>query len=253
MGKIFELINLNMIKSLKDIVNKNQSLLMEKDIEGNTPFIYSVFHKKWEIADYILSLNYNDINAANDKHETALMYASRYGNLDCVQKLHSVGADLNKSSLYVGPAIFYAFENFKKDVLRYLVVNGANVNLRNKYGVSLLVKAVESDETLIISWLVNNGAEDIDNAIRTAVLFNNFKAVKELGEIGADINQLNNKGESLIVEAIDNKAWDIVEFLFNKGAKVISSKNVYGWEILSSAAEAGKLELAKNIIELSKI
>jgi ankyrin repeat protein len=253
MGKIFELINLNMIKSIKEIVHKNQNVLRERDIDGNTPFIYSDFLKKWDIAEYFLRKKVNDVNASNNKHETALMYAARYGNLKCVQELHLSGADLNKSSLYVGPAIFYAFENLKKDILRYLVVNGADINLKNKYGISLLVKTIEASEINMISWLVDNGAEEIDNALRTAVMFNNFEAVEKLEEIGADINQVNNMGDSLIVEAINNKAWEIVELLFNKGAKIISNKSVYGWEILSSAVQAGKLELAKNIIELTKV
>ncbi len=252
MSKIFELINLNMLNSIKEIIAKDQSLLSERDSSGNTPFIYSVFHKKWAIAECLLAQNSNNINSTNNQLETALMYASRYGNLDLVQKLHNQGADLNKSSLYLGPAIFYAFENIKKDILRYLVISGADVNLKNKYGVSLLVKAVESNEIAMISWLVENGAEDIDNALKIAVIFSYFKAVEVLMLIGANINQINNNGESLIIEAINNKAWDIVELLFNKGAEVISPKSVYGWEILSSAAQAGKLELAKNIIKLTK-
>lgn len=252
MAKIFELINLNMLSSIKELVLKDQDILRERDTSGNSPFIYSVFHKKWEIAEYMLSHKNNNVNSTNNQLETALMYAVRYGNLDFVQKLHNKGADLNKSSLYLGPAIFYAFENFKKDVLRYLVINGADVNLKNKYGVSLLVKVVESNEIPMICWLVGNGAEDIDDALKTAVIFSNIRAVKELGLIGADINQINSNRESLIIEAINNKAWDIVELLFDKGAEVISPKSVYGWEVLSSATQAGKLELAKNIIELTK-
>jgi len=248
MDEIFELINLDMLKTVKEMIANDTSLLYERDHNGNTPFIYSVFNKNWDIAEFLLFQKDNDINAVNNKAETALMYAARYGNLEFVQKLHKYGADLNKSSSYIGSVVFYAFENIKKDILRYLVINGADVNGRNKYGASLLLKAVENNEIALIEWLVNNGADDIDAALRTAVLFDNLDAVKKLIDIGADINLLNKNGETLIVEAINNKNWDIVEYLFDNGADIINNTTTYGWEILSSAAQAGKLELVKNII-----
>jgi ankyrin repeat protein len=251
MEDIFELIDLNLFSKVKELVAINQEFLLERDINGNTIFIYSVFHKKWDVADFLLFQKLNDIDAVNDKQETALMYAARYGNLEFVQKLHKNGADLNKSSLYVGPVVFYAFEHLKKDVLIYLVINGADVNVKNKYGSSLLVKSVENNEISLINWLVNNGAEDIDSALRAAVLFDSLDSVKELVDLGANINLLNKNNESLIVEAINNKNWDIVEYLFNSGANIISNTTTYGWDILSSAAQEGKLTLVKNIIELT--
>jgi len=180
------------------------------------------------------------------------MYASRQGEIEIVKTLHKLGADLNITSLYSGPAIFYAMESFNKKTLKYLIHNGANINLKNRYNISILVKAVEQNELNIIRCLLEHGAEDIDNALRTAVLSNNPQAFMLLEKKGGNINQINDNGESLIVEAINNKNWEIVEILFNKGANIISSKKFYGWEILNSAAQAGKLKLAKNIIEITK-
>jgi len=219
MNEIFDLISNDMLHSIKEVVSKNSKILEKRDGNQNTPLIFAVFHKKWDIANYFLSLNISP-NVSNEKGETALMYAARYGNLDCVQKLHQIGADLNLSSLYVGPPIFYAFEYTKKDILRYLVVNGANINKKNKYGASLLVKSVENNELELLFWLINNGAKEIELALRTAILFDNFEAVQLLVSLGADINITNKNKETLIVDAINNKNWDIVELLYEKKLKL---------------------------------
>jgi len=66
-------------------------------------------------------------------------------------------------------------------------------------------------------------------------------------------NDREQKGLHLIVEAIKNKHWEIVEILYENDAKIISMNSNYGWEILSSAAQFNKLPLIKNIMKDTKL
>lgn len=108
-----------------------------------------------------------------------------------------------------------------------LLINyGADVNITNSNGNTALTYAVQFRDTQTTKLLLDNGAftEIADIAGKSTPLMNatingNTENVKLLLQHGADVNKVDNIGETALMKALKYKRRDIAELLRNAGAK----------------------------------
>jgi ankyrin repeat protein len=85
--------------------------------------------------------------------------AVRLGDVECLRRLLTAGADINARDRYGQTALMIAALGGVSSVVRLLVENGAALNHTAKYGLSALMLAVIGGHVDIVRALVEAGAD----------------------------------------------------------------------------------------------
>ena len=152
---------------------------------------------------------------------------------ESLQRQIEAGYDLNKLDTFERtPLMSAAFWNTIENA-RILVRAGANVRKRNRYGRSAIFYAAIYGRLEIVNLLVQSGAfpDAKDNNSYTplhfAALNGKVDVVKYLLSLGADVNNVNVKGRSILSSVLNaelpvNNESDIKAVLIRHGAIEIS-------------------------------
>jgi len=133
------------------------------DSEGTTPLMKAIMaFNNPELA--LLLLEHNaDATARTKDHVTALMYAAGNNRASLVGPLVSRGADINAENDRGETALMWAtgaVDNTRKpEVVRALLMNGANVNAVDRNGWTPLMFAVLHDNADVARILMGRGAD----------------------------------------------------------------------------------------------
>jgi uncharacterized protein len=85
--------------------------------------------------------------------------AVRRGDLECLRRLLTAGADINAYDRYGQTALMIAARNGESSVVHFLLNNGAGLDYTAKYGLSALMLAVIGGHADIVRALVEAGAD----------------------------------------------------------------------------------------------
>jgi len=179
---------------------------------GATPLAEALKLDNEELVGILLDAG-ADPDSPNLDNQTALMLASYIGNLDIADKLIDAGADVNAIETFRHQtALMWAAAENHPDVVDLLIANGADVH----------VKAVADD------WPRQMTSEPRAqfrptgglNALLYATRSGCYRCTVAIVEAGADINQPNPDGVTPLLNAIDNKNFDVAMYLIDQGAKV---------------------------------
>jgi ankyrin repeat protein len=107
---------------------------------------------------------------------TALVFATRQDDLDCVRVLVEAGADVNQTTRYGWTPLLVATQNRHYQIGKYLLEHGANPNISNKGGWNPLYLATD-----------NRNIEGGDYPVRPADM-DQLEYIKLLIDKGADVN-----------------------------------------------------------------
>ena len=138
--------------------------------------------------------------------------------LDVIQYLLSLGAEINEEEIDGETALHYLAKNRKdvSDVLKYMLSKGADINHTTKKGITPLMYVKNPD------------------VARTMI--------KE----GANINAQDKHGENALFHAISNDELDVAQVLIDAGIDK-HAKSASGYDVRSDASTAKSLEfLYKN-------
>jgi ankyrin repeat protein len=167
----------------------------------------------------------------NDDEWTALLIASRDGNLDIVDLLIKAGVNLHIRNKYGGSAIYVACQNGHIAIVEYLLKNGSNVEDKNKAGWTPLFTASEKGHLNVVDVLVKNHAKTNhkDETEWTALQYasrNNHLAIVEcLINGGAFVNERNKNGSTALHIACEKGNIKVVELLLLRHASVHETNN----------------------------
>ena len=197
---------------------------------------------------------------------SALFYAAWKGQIEIVRILCEAGADVNIGDDGSFPLIT-AIEEDHLEIGRILMAHGSRVqfNMTNKQlgqtEIVALIEAVKHDRKEFVNLLVQEFKVDIDmpllsknaeNALLRATTRGNLEMVKLLHQNGADINYIDNDGNSALMLTIMNylgkNQRKIFYYLFENGAD-IDRENENGQTALSLAAHAGLVEVVNLLLD----
>lgn len=150
-------------------------------------------------------------DSPNQDGETALMLASSIGSLPIAKMLIDKGAHVNAVETFRGQdAIMWAAAENHPELVELLLKHGAVVNRRAKYDD--WPREMTSEPRA--QFRHGGGLTALLYATRSGCT----RCAVEIVKAGADVNQPNPDGITPLINAIDNRAYDIAMFLLDKGA-----------------------------------
>lgn len=174
-----------------------------------------------------------DINAQDTENNTALIMATRFGQLHVTQLLLQIpGVNINvKGSLGFTVLMFMPLVTDTEDIVKLLLQKTIDINAQNDSGWSTLMYAARNNRPQILKQL--------------------------LAVTGININAQNNKGDTALMLAALVGHRDIIKILLNTPAIDLNIKNKEGKTALMIAQEENQTDAAelikKKIDQSSKI
>ena len=159
-----------------------------------------------------------DSNSPNQDDQTGLMLAASLGSLKIAQLLIARGANVNAVESFRGQtALMWAAAENHPEVVDLLLAHHANVKLRAKYDD--WPRQMTSEPRA--QFRQTGGLTALLYATRSGC----YRCTVAIVKAGADVNQPNPDGITPLINALDNRDYDIANFLLDKGA------NPGAWEI----------------------
>jgi ankyrin repeat protein len=233
-----------------------QRLIREKadvnatEPDGTSPLHWASYRDDIETAQMLVGAGAN-VNATNDLGATPLWTASLNGSTSMVRLLLEAGANPNAALLLGETPLMVAARSGNANVVEQLLVRGANVNARAARGQTALMWAVAQTHPDVVRVLIEHRADiharsdnwsqveavsphghpgynrSIPYGNNTALMFaarsGDLASAKLLIAAGANVNDQDARGVSVVVLAAHSGFRDLVEFLLDKGADVNSS------------------------------
>ena len=213
--------------------------------DGTTALHWASYRDDVESAELLIKAGAN-VNAANDLGATPLWTASLNGSAAMVRRLLQAGANPNATLLLGETPLMVAARSGNADVVQQLVTRGANVNARATRGQTALMWAVAQKHPDVVKVLLANRADvhtrseswnqmeavsphgvpeynrEIPYGKNTALMFaarvGDLESARLLVAAGANVNDEDAWGISVVTLATHSGFVDLVEFLLDKGA-----------------------------------
>ena len=186
--------------------------------ESLTPLMITVKFNNPEIAKILLSAG-ADINAKNQWGDTALMAAANFKQVFMAKFLVESGADVNATKPNKTTALMIAARKGDVEMVDFLLDSGADVNIGLGTGDTALSLAVfKSKENHKQEWLekcLNSYHQGKDCKIHP-----DLSLVGILLDNGAEINQVDKEGRTLLDRSIGDVGVEIPDLLIESGADV---------------------------------
>ena len=196
-----------------------------------------------------------DVNSRDDKGRTALMTASRSGQIRIVTILLEKGADVNARDKEGGTALREAVMALVKDpgekdgwrsghpgIVKILLEKGAAVNSQTEGWTPLLCAASDGSDD-IVRLLLARGADanartETGMTVLARAIYDGkvqLETLKLLLEAGADVNAKDSEGYTPLMRAIGDPK--MVRLLIENGAD-LNASNIHGDTALEIAKNA---------------
>lgn len=195
--------------------------------DGTPPISYAAFNGKHEIVQLLIAAG-ADVNRANDRTVTPLMFASiRKDNTAVIKQLLAAKVHVNAKSQNGNNALMTAAINGAADAVSLLIEAKADVNARDNEGHTALMSAARTDLQMVNVLLaaeadvnIVSSAPGEVSALSMAVLANRPDIVQRLIEAGANVNKAV-AGETPLDIAEKNQSTEIIALLKKAGAKLV--------------------------------
>jgi ankyrin repeat protein len=183
-----------------------------------------------------------------------LIKAISEGDQAEVERLISLGADVNARSKTNDTPLHWAASNGLTKIAEILTSRGADVNVKGELGYTPLHAAVISGQIEASQMLTSRGADvnakddDGNSPLQLEIKQKRrIKIIKMLISGGADVNTKDNNGNTILHNELSKDCTKIAEMLIAKDADVNARDNC-GDTLLHKAASHGYLEFAELLI-----
>lgn len=207
-----------------------------------------------------------DVNEMDANRRTPLMRAAGGGHATVVSALLAAGADANIAALNGTTALGAAVLGNHPEVVKLLVDRGTDVDQRQQYGITPLMLAAARWLPRMVRTLISLGADvsardetqgsvmmaAVQNALHSSDETAGEATVRELLKHGADVNAVNDEGQTALMlllgvragedqQASGNIVSTLSALLIEHEAE-LDIQDMAGWTALHAAAARGLLE-----------
>ena len=190
------------------------------------------------------------LTAPNGK--SALMVASKKGDLSLAARLVSASADIHETTNTSGTAFMFAVLGNNQDIAHWLVEQGADIHVVGSNGWTALTIAAAKGNVELLQWLIDLGA---DAQIRDVYRFTPLLRAVDNGYLNAaalllnlpdtDINARDEYDNTALHHAVSAQNTDMITLLIEHNADV-HVKNRDGVSSLELSKEFSSLEALLN-------
>jgi ankyrin repeat protein len=216
---------------------------------NNTVLYLSVLKNNTNIVEFLLQ-NQADVNMHNNGNDTALNAAISMNNTLMVDLLVQYGANVSVSGHHGNTPLMIATSAGNKQLVKKLIGSGADVNTTNDDGVSAIsiiagaaiVVLVIAVSPSVLAWIgsvtgvstvVVGGIAGITLMVQGGrqgyTKIDSNSDIAEIGENllnqGANLNVVNNFGNTMLHEAVTNGNYEMVQLVSNRGINVNAVNN----------------------------
>ena len=167
------------------------------------------------------------LETAAPNGKTALMVASKKGNITLVKELLSSGASVNTVTQTGGNAFMFAVLGNHIDIAKWLATQKAHISAAGSNGWSAVTIAAAMGHTEVLRWLTTlDSPIDVPDVYRFTPLMRaadngHVEAVKLLLETKAvDVNAGDEWENTALHFVMANKNIDVLELLLQQGADI---------------------------------
>lgn len=218
-----------------------------RSADGATALMWAAYHGDKELVQALLKAGAK-ANVANKYGATALTEAVRYGDLDLFRTVLDAGADIEAPNPDKQTALMLAIASNQPEMAKLLIERGANVKAVETFrNQTVLMYAAGNNMPEIVDMALARGAAEQINlrgkhddwarqitsepraqfgsrhtggltALLYATRSGCLPCAESLIKAGADVNLPNPDGLTPLINAIDNRRFDIAMLLLDKGA-----------------------------------
>ena len=230
----------------------------KEDSYGNTSMSAAIVGDHGDVVEALItSFGYN-IHAQNTFGITPLYEACRYGMLEIILSLISLGADVNqkdsdgcipvlKAEDKTGRTVLHeACQHGRLDIVRMLCGLGADIYKKDMVGNTPIVAAIEGNHYDVVRALISEFDYDINRGtlLHEACKYGRLEIVTLLIQKWADVYKKDMVGNTPIVAAIEGNHDDIVRVLISFGYAINRGT------LLHDACKQGRLDMVRRLIGL---
>jgi len=237
--------------ALRDLLQKKADA-NAAEADGTTALHWASYHDDLESADLLLRAGAK-VNAANDLGATPLWAASQNGSTAMVKKLLDAGANPNLALLAGETPLMVASRSGYPEAVELLIGKGANLNAHGTRGQTALMWAVAQQHPDVVKVLIAHHADlnlksdpwtDVmavpphgylpyniavpqggETALMFAARVGDLASAKLLVAAGANVNDADAWGVSVVTLAAHSGFTDLVLYLLDKGANPNAAPN----------------------------
>ena len=208
-----------------------------------------------EIVQILLDDNSTQVNKPDLGYNgTALIWASRSGNLPIVRALLGKGAEINKQTITKDTALTMTAHYGHLDVARYLVDQGADTNHYQILGKTAKEMALLAGHVEVAEYLNTLSNSVVSNTFFEAVANGNVTEVRRNLRNGVNVNSrtatcCTYREAPAIICAACSQQPAVVELLLQESASVDLEDLGDGGTALIWAARAGSLEIIRTLLQ----
>lgn len=233
---------------IKELLGKGADINC-RECNGQTPLIVTVSKLSTSIKALKLLISSGaSLDAADNKGNTALIYAAEKNNVGAMNELIDAGCNMDIQNKNGETALYVAAFNGSYEACRHLLSAGANLETTAKYKRTPLIAAAANGDIKTALHLIYSGA-DINimpdgnwNALMYAVYNDNYTLAEELINFGAKVNFQDCSGETPIIKAASKLNSAMIKLLLDAGAdpevKDIKGRNAFDAAVEASAGES---------------
>lgn len=219
--------------------------------KGSTALMWAVQYERADIAEMLLNKGANP-NAENRVGYIALRRASGKGDNGTVRLLLDKGADINQTNKWGETALMEAAFLGHVDTVKLLLGRGADLNAGGR--ILALGRAAAGGHADVVQLLIDKGAkvnaanDEGSTALVEAARHGHVEAARLLLERGADIHAVDKGGNTALARSAIGGHSEVVRLLLDKGANA-NAVNAGGWTPLMHAAENGRVDVVEVLLE----
>lgn len=216
----------------------------------NTPLMYATIRRHHEMVSFLVARG-ADLEIPDDYGRTPLLWTVREGgNLEMVQHLLKLGADVNAHDRFDDTSLSLAAWRGFKTLVGILLDHGAEVEIGGDMGASLLREAAGCGIPRLYNELVAAGMEIAPDRegqrglLRLAAGGGSAEIVRDLIARGAALNAVDDYGWTALHYAAARRRPEVITALLKHPVDV-NLRTRSGYSALNLAEEKGGIEAAE--------
>ncbi len=230
-----------------------------RDNDGDGPLHWAASGESGEMVKHLVNKMNYDINEKNNKGATSIQIGLEWGKLNTTKAFFELGVKPDEKNSTGGNWLHSAARTGNAELIEYLIEKGCDINAHNSNGSTPLNDAALSGNLRTVELMVDNGAKintkdclaegcnKVDGSPLHNSVWRNPEIVKYLIKQGANVNAVNQNGQTPLHISTFGRCIECVRVLVEGGAD-LNVQDKFGKTPLHHAIKREKKDIANYLV-----